>query len=223
MEAAEQTFISYTHSPVTRSTQEDQSVSVERHRSDVLWLSNTLRQFGVHTILDQYQEDDPPPSWPQWAEQNIKSCQWVLMICSESYCSHVTGQSEKEGGVDEGRGSRFEGKTIYGLLTDPQHTSKFIPVFLGEKNLDWVPPSLAGAHYYHIQDMQPSPDFKHQDPDFQNLYARLTRQNRKLPPPVGTVVRLPVDTPPNSQGSKVTAGRRQLDHPSDEKKLADLV
>ena len=224
------TFISYTHNPTTqRMRGEAQTVLVEQHRSTVLWLSNALRHFGVETVLDQYEEDNPPHSWPQWMEKNIKRCCWVLMICSESYHRHVTGQSRVDGG-DEGRGSRFEGKTIYGLLTDDQHANKFIPVFLGEKNTSWLPTSLMGSHHYHIrlpEDLQSSPESALEDPEFKKLYARLTGQNRNPAPPVGDVVRLPaqnstgapptgsLQTPTSSQG--VTTGRRQLDHPSDEK------
>jgi hypothetical protein len=217
-------FISYTRNPTTGPTQTSQTG--ERHKLDVRWLSDTLRRFGITTVLDQYKEDDPPPNWPQWMEDNIKRCQWVLMICSEAYLSHITSQSAatEEGGVNEGRGSRFQGKTIYGLLMDDQQANKFIPVFLGEKNLSWLPPSLLGVQYYHIEDMQTFVEFERQDPGFKNLYARLTGQNRNPPPPVGEIVPLPAQ---NSTGTpttgsqrttntRETAGMRRLGHPSDD-------
>ena len=222
------TFISYAHYPTLSRHDHMREEERSRQRQRVLSLSNILRSYGVDTVLDQYHEDDPPDSWPMWMEENIRHCKWVLMVCTESYYHHITGKSA-ESNAEDGRGSRFEGKTIYGLLTDESQARKFIPVFLDKKDLNWLPASLKGGHYYDLKlpDIVPKKTMLENE-EFRKLYARLTGQNRTPKPPVGGIVHLPSKKSAHSVAASdkssqcLTVGHRQLDHPSDEKVLLSV-
>ena len=69
-------FISYSHD----STE---------HADRVLAFANQLRKDGVDCILDQY-EMSPPEGWPRWMDQHIRTCDFVAMICTETYFLRVT-------------------------------------------------------------------------------------------------------------------------------------
>ena len=65
-------FISYSHdSP--------------EHEARVLTLANRLRDDGIDATLDQY-EAFPPQGWIQFMNQQVLDAQFVLIICTETYC-----------------------------------------------------------------------------------------------------------------------------------------
>lgn len=160
---------------------------IDSERNHVLWLADALRDNGVNTMVDIYQEDDPPESWPSWVEQQITTRDVTLLVCSAKFNEMRLQRASIH---DQGR-VHFEGAVMYSLLSKAT-PKRFIPVFLGEENRpmrEYIPPSLQGTRVYHLRTMPPELDQGGHE-DFTALYAFLTGQNRNAAPPIGSIVRL---------------------------------
>jgi len=150
-------FISYSHdSP--------------KHAGRVLSLANRLVRDGVDCVLDQY-EISPPEGWARWMDRHIRGCDFVLMVCTETYYRRVMDEEEP----GKGRGVRWEGNLIYQHIynADSENT-RFIPVLLESGKVEHIPTPLQGATHYRV----------HSRKGYEDLYRRLTDQplSVKLPP-----------------------------------------
>jgi len=126
-------FISYTH-------------ETEEHIKRVLELANKLRESGIDTILDQY-EDCPPEGWPHWMDRNIKNSDFVLMICTETYYLRVMGEES----AGKGLGVKWEGRLIYQHYYDNGGKSnKFIPIIFDEMDEAHIPTPFKGNTHYNL-------------------------------------------------------------------------
>jgi len=124
-------FISYSHdSP--------------EHADRVLALSDRLINDGVDCILDQ-DETRPAEGWPRWMDRHIRDADFVIVICTETYCRRVMG--EEESGL--GRGVKWESTLTYQDLYDENSENRrFIPVVFdpaGQKRIDEM-----GCHRWDI-------------------------------------------------------------------------
>ncbi len=160
-------FISYSH---------DSPAHAER----VLELANRLREEGLHTILDQY-EENPAQGWPKWMDQNLAEADWVLAVCTEVFTARASGKAP----AGTGKGVRWESTLAYQHLYDAgSENHRFIPVIFEAADSDHIPTPLRGATWYVL----PS--------GYDDLYRRLTRQRKIVPPEVGAVKTLPPEPPP---------------------------
>lgn len=152
-------FISYSHDS-------------EEHRAKVLSLSERLRADGIETLLDQYVNGSPEQGWPRWMLDQLDLADTVLVVCTETYYRRFRGH-EVPG---KGKGADWEGALITTELYNARsRTLKFVPVFLSERNEDWIPePLRAGTHYW----------LNHQDA-YDSLYDFLMQQAGVEPAPVG--------------------------------------
>ena len=64
------------------------------HTDKVLAFTNTLRRDGIDAVLDQY-EESPCEGWPKWMDRQIENSDFVLVVCTETYCQRVIGIEEK--------------------------------------------------------------------------------------------------------------------------------
>jgi hypothetical protein len=126
-------FISYSHdSP--------------EHKSRVRELSDRLRQEGVDSNIDQY-EQSPPEGWPRWMERQIEEADFVLVVCTETYERRFRGV-EKAG---RGLGGSWEGAILTQHLYDAQaRNTRFIPVLFSPRDESHVPVVLRGATRYRL-------------------------------------------------------------------------
>jgi SEFIR domain len=105
-------FISYSHDSV-------------EHARRVLGLAQRLRDDGVDAQLDQYVAGTPPRGWPRWMLDQLDSAQFVLVVCTETYCRRFLGREEP----DKGKGADWEGSLItLELYHARSDTSKFVPM-----------------------------------------------------------------------------------------------
>jgi len=156
-------FISYSHdSP--------------EHADRVLQLSDKLRSEGIDCILDQY-ETSPEEGWPRWMDRNIRSADFVLMVCTETYFNRVMGEEEP----GKGLGVRWEGKLIYQYLYNADANTKFIPLLFKGCEPVHIPTPLQDATYYHPSTLD----------GYEELYRRLTNQPRTERPELGKLKKLP--------------------------------
>jgi formylglycine-generating enzyme required for sulfatase activity len=161
-------FISYSH-------------DTPAHFDRVLKLSDTLREWGIDCHIDQYEL--APADWVRWMERRIRESDFVLIVCTETYCRRFNGQEEPGRGL----GVRHEGGVISAELYNRQsETAKFIPVIFSAEDAAHIPTTLQAAHR-HVIDL----DQLETDRGFENLYRQLTHQPRVVPRPLGKLRSLP--------------------------------
>jgi tetratricopeptide (TPR) repeat protein len=155
-------FISYSHdSP--------------EHADCVLALADHLIQDGVDCILDQY-EPSPPEGWPRWMDRHIRTADFILMVCTETYFRRVMGEEEP----GKGLGVKWEGNLIYQHIYNVDTTNtRFIPVLFESGKVEHIPTPLQGATYYRYPQQ------------YEDLYRRLTNQPRTIKPKLGKLRTLP--------------------------------
>ena len=157
-------FISYSH---------DSALHADR----VLALADRLVGDGIDAILDQY-ETSPPEGWPRWMDRHIRRADFVLMVCTATYCRRVMG--EEPPGTR--RGVKWEGSLIYQHIYQADTTNaRFIPVLFEDGRVDDIPTPLQGATHCCVE----APD------GYEALYRRLTNQPRVTKPALGQLRALP--------------------------------
>ena len=178
-------FISYSHDS-------------EAHRDKVLALSERLREDGITTILDQYENGSPMQGWPRWMLDQLDAATYVLVVCTETHYRRFRGH-EAPG---KGKGVDWEGALITQELYDARSRSlKFVPVFLSDAVADSIPEPLRSIGYYALTSASA----------YQNLYDFLLGQSGVEARPIGTI-----KTKPRKTGSPLTFDEpSHLAHPID--------
>ncbi|XP_078583380.1 uncharacterized protein LOC144866058 [Branchiostoma floridae x Branchiostoma japonicum] len=143
---AKKVFISYSQDPYNNSDPSQRSADIQLQRRKVKSLADELRQNGVDCMIDQYAEYNPPDMWTTWMQNQIVQSDYVLMICSPHYIECVMGQKSSES--PHGHMASFEGKVIFGQLSNPDCYKRFLPVFFDKIDRRYVPPVLHGCHMY---------------------------------------------------------------------------
>ncbi len=144
-------FISYSHdSP--------------EHQDQVRALADRLRADGVDAYIDQY-SPAPPEGWPMWMDEQIRSADFVLVICTETYLQRVERREEP----GKGRGVLWETHLIYNsLYPDDANVQKFIPVLFADCKPSCIPLRLRDLTNYQVDTSD----------GYENLYRHLTNQPR---------------------------------------------
>src|SRR5689334_1975386 len=117
-------FISYSH---------DTSVPYDC----VLKLADILRECGSDGHIDQYEL--APADWVRWMERRSREADFVVIVCTETYCRRFNGQEEP----GKGLGVRHEGVVISAELYNRQsEAAKFIPVVFSATDAVHIPAPL---------------------------------------------------------------------------------
>ncbi len=131
------------------------------HEERVLALSNRLQTDGVDSIIDQY--ESPPEGWPIWMERQIDEADFVLMVCTATYCRRV----EKKEAPTKGLGVVWEINSIYNrLYNDKLINTKFIPILFDGSSTEDIPHPIKSFDHYRVSS----------DEGYVSLYRRLTNQ-----------------------------------------------
>ncbi|OQX13491.1 MAG: hypothetical protein BWK73_11960 [Thiothrix lacustris] len=126
-------FISYSHDS-------------DAHRERVLALSNRLRADGIDCDIDQY-NPAPEQGWPRWMMQGIQQADYVLLVCTETYCKRLELEEEK----GKGLGVKWEGSLIFNILyRNETFNTKFIPLVFDAENKAHIPDILFGYDYHDL-------------------------------------------------------------------------
>lgn len=150
-------FISYSHDS-------------NKHKENVLLLSNRLRKEGIDCNIDQY-ETSPPEGWFRWMINQIEEADFVLIVCTENYEKLFKGKDE----VGKGMGAKWEGAIITQELYYSEANNKCIPIVFSPQDSKYIPSILKSATYY-VLNMEEIND---------ELYARLTDQKLVIKPNIG--------------------------------------
>lgn len=153
------------------------SWDTKEHEESVQRLVVSLREDGIDCDLDKF---DPVKAegLPRWMEGKIKGAKFVICVCTESYCRRFEGREEPGRGL----GANFEGKVITQAIYEAGgKNEKFIPVVFTPSDSKHIPEALKGAIYYTLSAQE----------GYDDLFRRLTGQPADVPPPVGTLRKLP--------------------------------
>ena len=157
--SAPRVFISYSHDSL-------------EHARRVMGLAERLRKDGVDAQLDQYVAGTPARGWPRWMEDQLDSSEFVLVICTETYCQRFLGREEP----DKGKGADWEGSLITSELYHTRSdTNKFVPVLFDRQDEPFIPRPLSGHTHYLLSS----------EDNYAKLYAFLTGQAGVLPGKLG--------------------------------------
>ncbi|MBV8316451.1 MAG: TIR domain-containing protein [Planctomycetaceae bacterium] len=194
MADAPRVFLSYSHDSA-------------EHADRVLALADALCDYGIDVILDRFVHPAPAEGWPLWMERNLKAADFVLLVCTETYCRRV--RAEETPG--QGTGVRWEGRIVYNHLCygDDPSGIRFIPILLPGAEPTHIPDPVRGHSHYRIT------AFDLTDPGFVALYHHLTNQPATLKPDLGGVVILPPQPRPRpSPGPLPSSGGPRWNVPS---------
>jgi hypothetical protein len=159
--SAPRVFISYSHDSL-------------EHARRVMGLAERLRKDGVDAQLDQYVAGTPARGWPRWMEDQLDSSEFVLVICTETYCQRFLGREEP----DKGKGADWEGSLItLELYHTRSDTNKFVPVLFDRQDEPFIPRPLSGHTHYLLSS----------EDNYAKLYAFLTGQAGVVPGKLGAL------------------------------------
>lgn len=143
------------------------------YEQKILAFANRLRNEGIDANVDLY-EEAPAEGWQQWMENQIKKADFVLIVNSKNYYEKFYN--------NQGKGISWEVNIIYQLLYDSVgKNTKFIPVYYGKNDIQYILTPLKSYTYYDIDD----------DEDFDSLYWRLRGVSKIEKPPLGVLRPLP--------------------------------
>lgn len=155
-------FISYSHDS-------------QAHRDAVLQLAQKLRKSGIDAICDRY-HSAPPEGWPRWMMKQIQEAQFVLLVCTATFCRRFEGREEP----GKGKGSTFEGFLAEQFLYEANTVNtKFIPLVLEGGEEANIPVLFRPYRYYVLPG------------EFEKLYRHLTDQPSVVAAPLGPPIILP--------------------------------
>jgi TIR domain len=88
-------------------------------------LSQRLRQDGVDSWIDQYENGTPKEGWPRWMLNRLEWADFVLVVCSEVYYQRFRGKA----GQSTGKGADWEGQMVtLEMYESKTRTTRFVPV-----------------------------------------------------------------------------------------------
>jgi hypothetical protein len=145
----------------------------EAHKQRVGDLARRLRQEGIDCQLDQYVQN-PPEGWPRWMMRQIDSADFVLVVCTETYCQRFNDQQQPGTGL----GAAWEGQIITQTIYEQAgNNDKFIPLVFSSEDEKHIPVPLRPTTHYNVA----------HETRYQELYARLTHQTLTAVPPLGEI------------------------------------
>lgn len=150
-------FISYTH----ESTE---------HSQRVLQLSDKLREWGIDSWIDQY-EQAPTEGWLNWMQKQIRKARFVLVICTMEYRRRFEASPR-----GRGKGVRFEGAILTTQIYESiPRNRRIIPVLCSRQDAKHIPTVLRNYSFYDVSTEE----------GFEDLYRHLTNQPNIVAAPLG--------------------------------------
>lgn len=165
-------FISYSHDS-------------QQHAARVLKLSDVLCSWGFDCHIDQYEL--APANWHTWMQSRIKEADFVLVVCTETYCRRFEGRETKPTGVG------WEGGIITTELYQRQQdkAAKFIPVVFSADDHEHIPALLQPTHRHQINIETLDGGNPRANQSSENLCRHLAGKPRAVKPKIGQIIELP--------------------------------
>ncbi|MFD4277400.1 TIR domain-containing protein [Streptomyces cyaneofuscatus] len=135
------------HAPAQPRALISYSHDSDEHRRTIRKFADRLRHAGVDAWIDQFDEHDPPESWPDWMRSEIERADSVVVVVTEGYVERF----RRETGPGIGSGVRWEGALITAdLYHSRRERAKFIPVVLRNEDAALIPPPLNLTSWFAI-------------------------------------------------------------------------
>ena len=151
-------FISYAH-------------ETEELSNNVLEFSNYMREKGIDSEIDQY-EESPSEGWPKWMMRQIQEADTVLVCCSKLFFDRSNDFSGEESGL----GVKWETNLILQqLYSSNTNNNKFIPIFFEDENKQHIPLPLQPYTHYQVS----------KDEEKEKLKNRILGLSQSKRPPLG--------------------------------------
>lgn len=116
-------FISYSHDS-------------KEYRHRVGAFAQKLREDGIDAQVDLFVYGHPPEGWPRWMEKQMKSADYILIVCSKGYFDKFNIDYEKQGGL----GVAFESIiTRNDFYRNKGYNEKYIPIILKNEDFEYIP------------------------------------------------------------------------------------
>jgi formylglycine-generating enzyme required for sulfatase activity len=165
-------FISYSHDS-------------QQHAARVLKLSDVLCSWGFDCHIDQYEL--APANWHTWMQSRIKEADFVLVVCTETYCRRFEGRETRPTGVG------WEGGIITTELYQRQQdkAAKFIPVVFSADDHEHIPALLQPTHRHQINIETLDGGNPRANQSSENLCRHLAGKPRAVKPKIGQIIELP--------------------------------
>src|SRR5450759_1729700 len=163
----------------------------EEHKSWIRKLAERLVLNGVETRLDQW-HIAPGQSLTQFMEKEVQECDYILVICTKTYCQKSIA---RQGGVG------YEQQIISAHIVNGMPRERFIPIirdgdFIPGPNCA-IPPHFSGI--YSI-DMRTDATF---DAKLEELLRAIYKQPVHVPPKLGA--------PPSFQSPLVSDANPEIE------------
>lgn len=131
------------------------SFDSEQHVDRVRAFAARLKADGVGVRLDTDVDLDPPEGWPTYSQNQIESADYVVLVCTETYCRRFDGREEP----GRGKGVTFESRIIkQEIFNFPERIQKFIPVVFHVADIVHIPTVLRDRGRYDVsQDLDSAP------------------------------------------------------------------
>jgi tetratricopeptide (TPR) repeat protein len=164
----------------------------ESHKENVRALAESLRNYGINVVIDQFVPPNEIRNFPGWMTEQITQADYVLIVCTERYHEVATNPSKaKSSGV------LFESVLWYNdVYYDADKIRKYVPIIMGAGRRDHVPLLLRGCPSYRLS------VFTLNDQNYDLLLRHLTNQPYVIPPPVGKIPNLPPKAPAFRESEK---------------------
>ncbi|MDX2407626.1 toll/interleukin-1 receptor domain-containing protein [Streptomyces microflavus] len=146
----------------------------KEHRETIRVFADRLRLAGIDAWIDQYDESNPPESWPDWMRREIEKSDFVVIVVTENYIQRFNRGTPS--GV--GSGVRWEGALITAdLYHSRRERAKFIPVVLRAQDSALIPSPLNLTSWFVIGESA--------EADLGRLVKLLLRDPGELPGALG--------------------------------------
>jgi hypothetical protein len=160
-------FISYSHDS-------------REHCDRVLALADRLRREGVDCNIDRY-EQSPPKGWHLWMLDEIKTADFILVICTKEYQRRFLADES----YGKGRWLTWEGGVIIqSLYKIGANNTKFIPVLFSDNDSRFIPTPFTSVTKYVVSPQHPD--------GYELLYRHITDQPATQRPGLGKIVKSPL-------------------------------
>jgi formylglycine-generating enzyme required for sulfatase activity len=111
-----------------------------KHEDRVRAVADRLRRHGVECMIDLY---DPSPNvpWVRWMETWVRTADFVLVVCTETYLRRARGEEAPGVGV----GATWESSQIFQEIYEAAMVNtKFLPCVFDAADIAFIPTPLRG-------------------------------------------------------------------------------
>ena len=111
-----------------------------------LGLCNLLRHVGVECKIDMYDSSKDINNWSQWTEKEVRSCDGhIILLCGKKLHEALQKHYNEKIKMHDAHIGKL---TLSSLIDDQEINTRFVPVFIGKPNKQFIPTALSEKTCY---------------------------------------------------------------------------